>query len=67
MISATTLLAFALVALSMVMTPGPNMAYLVSRSICQGRVAGLVSLERWLTGTVLAGLAVRMALDTGRR
>ncbi|KPF47499.1 LysE family translocator [Rhizobium sp. AAP43] len=28
----------------MVLTPGPNMIYLVSRSICQGPVAGLVSL-----------------------
>jgi threonine/homoserine/homoserine lactone efflux protein len=28
----------------MVLTPGPNMAYVVSRSICQGRAAGLVSL-----------------------
>jgi threonine/homoserine/homoserine lactone efflux protein len=40
----TTLAAFGAVAVSMVLTPGPNMAYLVSRSICQGRVAGLVSL-----------------------
>ncbi len=38
------LLAFALIALGMVLTPGPNMVYLVSRSICQGRVAGLISL-----------------------
>ncbi|MFN3523463.1 MAG: LysE family translocator [Phenylobacterium sp.] len=37
-------LAFAAVALGMVLTPGPNMAYLVSRSICQGRAAGLISL-----------------------
>jgi threonine/homoserine/homoserine lactone efflux protein len=42
--AATTLLAFALVALGMVLTPGPNMIYLISRSICQGRVAGLISL-----------------------
>ena len=34
----------ALVALGMVLTPGPNMVYLVSRSITQGRRAGLVSL-----------------------
>jgi threonine/homoserine/homoserine lactone efflux protein len=40
----TTFLAFALVALGMVLTPGPNMIYLVSRSICQGRVAGMISL-----------------------
>lgn len=38
------LLAFALIALGMVLTPGPNMVYLVSRSICQGRAAGLTSL-----------------------
>jgi threonine/homoserine/homoserine lactone efflux protein len=38
------LIAFAAVALGMVLTPGPNMAYLVSRSICQGRAAGFVSL-----------------------
>ena len=35
---------FALVALGMVLTPGPNMIYLVSRSISQGPAAGLVSL-----------------------
>jgi threonine/homoserine/homoserine lactone efflux protein len=28
----------------MVLTPGPNMIYLISRSISQGRVAGLISL-----------------------
>ncbi|AZQ56259.1 LysE family translocator [Burkholderia cenocepacia] len=39
-----TLVAFGLVSLGMVLTPGPNMIYLVSRSICQGRRAGLVSL-----------------------
>lgn len=37
-------LAFALIALGMVLTPGPNMLYLISRSISQGRVAGLISL-----------------------
>ncbi len=40
----TSLIAFALIALGMVLTPGPNMIYLISRSICQGRVAGLISL-----------------------
>lgn len=37
-------LAFGLVSLGMVLTPGPNMVYLISRSICQGRTAGLISL-----------------------
>lgn len=30
-----SLLTFALVALGLVLTPGPNMIYLISRSICQ--------------------------------
>jgi threonine/homoserine/homoserine lactone efflux protein len=38
------LLGFALVSLGMVLTPGPNMIYLISRSITQGPMAGLVSL-----------------------
>ncbi|WP_113446988.1 LysE family translocator [Rhizobium cremeum] len=42
--SPPAILAFALICLGMVLTPGPNMIYLVSRSICQGPVAGLVSL-----------------------
>ena len=42
--SSAALLAFALVSLGMVLTPGPNMIYLISRSISQGRVAGLISL-----------------------
>lgn len=40
----SSLIAFALVALGMVLTPGPNMVYLISRSICQGHRAGLISL-----------------------
>lgn len=40
----TSLIAFAAISLGMVMTPGPNMIYLISRSICQGRGAGLISL-----------------------
>jgi len=40
----SSLLAFALVSLGMVLTPGPNMIYLISRSITQGPAAGMVSL-----------------------
>ncbi|KMO31122.1 lysine transporter LysE [Methylobacterium variabile] len=40
----SSLLAFAALALGMVLTPGPNMVYLISRSISQGRTAGLISL-----------------------
>lgn len=44
MLETSSLLAFAIIALGMVLTPGPNMVYLLSRSICQGRWAGLISL-----------------------
>lgn len=40
----SALLGFALVSLGMVLTPGPNMIYLISRSITQGAGAGIVSL-----------------------
>lgn len=40
----SSLITFALIALGMVLTPGPNMVYLISRSISQGRAAGLISL-----------------------
>lgn len=40
----SNLAAFALIALGMVLTPGPNMIYLISRSLSQGPLAGLVSL-----------------------
>ncbi|WP_261934741.1 LysE family translocator [Sphingomonas bisphenolicum] len=42
--SAPHLAAFALISLGMVLTPGPNMLYLISRSIAQGRMAGMISL-----------------------
>ena len=37
-------LTFALICLGMVLTPGPNMIYLISRSLSQGPKAGLISL-----------------------
>ena len=57
MIPGATLGAFAAVALGMVLTPGPNMMYLVSRSVAQGRGAGLVSL-----GGVALGFVVYLLL-----
>ena len=44
MVSVGALVGIALVALGLVLTPGPNMLYLVSRSVTQGRRAGLISL-----------------------
>jgi threonine/homoserine/homoserine lactone efflux protein len=75
--TAAGLAAFALISLGMVLTPGPNMIYLVSRSIAQGRRAGLISLGGVALGFVfymLCGalgitalvLAVPFAYDTLR-
>ncbi|KSB88103.1 lysine transporter LysE [Caulobacter vibrioides] len=50
---AKTWIAFSLVCLGMALTPGPNMLYLVSRSICQGRWAGIVSLAGTAAGFVV--------------
>jgi len=55
MVPTADLLIFAGAALLMVLTPGPNMIYLVSRSICQGRRAGVLSLLG-----VVAGFLVHM-------
>jgi len=48
----STLFAFALIALGMSLTPGPNMIYLISRSLCQGKTAGMVSLGGTALGFV---------------
>ena len=57
-----TLAAFALVALGMVLTPGPNMIYLLSRAILQGRAAGFVSLMGVLLGFICYMLAAACGL-----
>jgi threonine/homoserine/homoserine lactone efflux protein len=59
MISLGNALGVAAVSLGMVLTPGPNMMYLVSRSISQGRRAGLMSL-----GGVAVGFLVYLAAAT---
>lgn len=41
---ASALVGFALISLGIVLTPGPNMIYVISRSITQGSAAGIVSL-----------------------
>src|SRR6201993_5445938 len=40
----SSLLGFALISLGLVLTPGPNMIYPISRSLTQGPAAGIVSL-----------------------
>lgn len=40
----STVLAFASLTFGMALIPGPNMIYLISRTVCQGKTAGFISL-----------------------
>jgi threonine/homoserine/homoserine lactone efflux protein len=51
------------VALAMVLTPGPNMMYLVSRSITQGRRAGVISLAGIAAGFLCYLSATNLGLS----
>ena len=51
--SGETLLVFALLSLGLAATPGPNMLYLVSRSLAQGTQAGMVSLIGCQVGSLV--------------
>jgi len=57
------LLLFALAALVLVISPGPNMIYLSSRSITQGRQAGLVSLSGVMCGFLFHIVMVSFGLS----
>ena len=65
--ASSTLAAFALAALALVALPGPNIAYLLTRSIADGRRAGIVSALGIETGTLVhitaaaAGLSALLA------
>ena len=62
MLSITELGWFALAALVLVLTPGPNMIYCISRTLCQGRGAGMLSLAGVLLGFVAHLLAAAFGL-----
>jgi threonine/homoserine/homoserine lactone efflux protein len=62
MIPFDDVLLFAGAALLMVLTPGPNMIYLISRSISQGRRAGVISLFGVIAGFVVHMLAAAIGL-----
>ncbi|WP_203758737.1 LysE family translocator [Cellulomonas chitinilytica] len=61
-VSGGSLVGMVLTALAMVLTPGPNMVYLVSRSIGQGRSAGLISLAGTGVGFVVYMLMANVGL-----
>jgi len=54
---------FAIASVLLVLTPGPNLLYLVSRTLCQGRRAGVVSLAGTSLGFMVHVLAAALGLS----
>ena len=63
MIPLATWLLFVLAVVALVATPGPNVLYLVSRTLAQGRGAGFVSLAGTSSGFLLHALAAAFGLS----
>ncbi len=61
MVEAHNLIGFSLVVLGMALTPGPNMMYVVSRSISQGWISGMISVG----GVALGFLCYMLAAAFG--
>jgi threonine/homoserine/homoserine lactone efflux protein len=53
MISLATAVSFFVLAFAMALSPGPNLLYLASRSLCQGRAAGFASLAGVCSGMLV--------------
>jgi len=62
MIPLNDMLLFGLAALIMVLSPGPNMIYLISRSLSQGKNAGIISLFGVMCGFLFHILMVSFGL-----
>ena len=63
MIPFETWLLFVVACVALAITPGPNLVYLVARTVAQGRRAGLVSLAGTTTGFVMHVLAAAFGLS----
>jgi threonine/homoserine/homoserine lactone efflux protein len=59
----STFLVFALASLALVIAPGPNLVYIVTRSVSQGRRAGLVSAVGVEAGTLVHITAAAVGLS----
>ncbi|MEV0823340.1 LysE family translocator [Nonomuraea rubra] len=62
MVEQSAVIGVVLVALGMVLSPGPNMMYLVSRSTSQGRRAGIISLAGVAAGFLVYLVAANLGL-----
>ncbi len=54
---------FVVACVLLVLTPGPNLLYLISRTLCQGRMAGVVSLAGTTTGFLVHIVAAALGLS----
>lgn len=61
--STEALALFAIASVLLVLTPGPNLLYLVSRTLCQGRTAGVVSLAGTSLGFLVHVIAAALGLS----
>ena len=59
----STLALFALAALALIAIPGPNMVYVATRSMSEGRSAGISSALGLLTGTAINVIAAAAGLS----
>jgi threonine/homoserine/homoserine lactone efflux protein len=62
MIPLDSLALYAVACVLLVLTPGPNLMYLISRTLCQGRRAGVVSLAGTTTGMLFYALGAALGL-----
>ena len=63
MLDLHTILAFSVAALALLVVPGPSVLYIVTRSLHQGRVAGLVSVLGVQTGGLVHVLAAAVGVS----
>ncbi len=63
MITFSVAVTFGALAFAMALSPGPNLMYLASRAICQGRQAGFASLAGVCTGMLLYVVATALGLS----
>ncbi|MEW6732212.1 MAG: LysE family translocator [Acidobacteriota bacterium] len=63
MISAETLVLFCVTAFALIIVPGPNMIYIITRSTSQGRNAGLLSTLGVDVGTLIHVIAASLGLS----
>ena len=62
MIALDSLALYTVACVLLVLTPGPNLMYLISRTLCQGRTAGIVSLAGTTSGLLFYALAAAFGL-----